>query len=91
SFVYVRSFRFVRSQLFVGKEKRLVGEPSTLTEKKKEEKLSKADEKISYEAKELEAVISHEKGAHDNWLAAWTDERNFKGKKRLQTDKNELQ
>ncbi|XP_049622914.1 LOW QUALITY PROTEIN: melanoma inhibitory activity protein 2 [Suncus etruscus] len=65
----------------------------------KEEKLSKADEKISYAAEELEMyrkrakdleeelertihsyqgqVISHEKKAHDNWLAARTAERNL--------------
>lgn len=65
----------------------------------KEEKLSKADEKISYATEELELyrkrakdleeelertihsyqgqVISHEKKAHDNWLAARTAERNL--------------
>ncbi|XP_057577405.1 melanoma inhibitory activity protein 2 isoform X1 [Hippopotamus amphibius kiboko] len=65
----------------------------------KEEKLSKADEKISYAAEELETyrkrakdleeelertihsyqgqIISHEKKAHDNWLAARTAERNL--------------
>lgn len=65
----------------------------------KEEKLSKADERISYAAEELEMyrkrakdleeelertihsyqgqVISHEKKAHDNWLAARTAERNL--------------
>ncbi|XP_054988778.1 melanoma inhibitory activity protein 2 isoform X2 [Sorex araneus] len=65
----------------------------------KEEKLSKADEKISYATEELEMyrkrakdleeelertihsyqgqVISHEKKAHDNWLAARTAERNL--------------
>uniref|UniRef100_A0A673TFK1 MIA SH3 domain ER export factor 2 n=1 Tax=Suricata suricatta TaxID=37032 RepID=A0A673TFK1_SURSU len=63
----------------------------------KEEKLSKADEKISHAAEELETyrqrakdleeelertihsyqgqIISHEKKAHDNWLAARTAER----------------
>lgn len=65
----------------------------------KEEKLSKADEKISHAAEELETyrkrakdleeelertihsyqgqIISHEKKAHDNWLAARTAERNL--------------
>ncbi|KAG8516462.1 Melanoma inhibitory activity protein 2, partial [Galemys pyrenaicus] len=65
----------------------------------KEEKLSKADEKITYAAEELETyrkrakdleeelertihsyqgqIISHEKKAHDNWLAARTAERNL--------------
>ncbi|XP_059860623.1 melanoma inhibitory activity protein 2 isoform X2 [Delphinus delphis] len=65
----------------------------------KEEKLSKADEKISHAAEELETyrkrakdleeelertihsyqgqIISHEKKAHDNWLAARTTERNL--------------
>ncbi|XP_068847140.1 melanoma inhibitory activity protein 2 isoform X7 [Capricornis sumatraensis] len=65
----------------------------------KEEKLSKADEKINHAAEELETyrkrakdleeelertvhsykgqVISHEKKAHDNWLAARTAERNL--------------
>uniref|UniRef100_A0A8C6GJN5 Melanoma inhibitory activity protein 2 n=1 Tax=Mus spicilegus TaxID=10103 RepID=A0A8C6GJN5_MUSSI len=65
----------------------------------KEEKLSKADEKISHATEELETcrqrakdleeelertihsyqgqVISHEKKAHDNWLAARTLERNL--------------
>ncbi|KAF6131487.1 MIA SH3 domain ER export factor 2 [Phyllostomus discolor] len=65
----------------------------------KEEKLSKADEKISHAAEELETyrkrtkdleeelertihsyqgqIISHEKKAHDNWLAARTSERNL--------------
>ncbi|XP_060031443.1 melanoma inhibitory activity protein 2 isoform X2 [Erinaceus europaeus] len=65
----------------------------------KEEKLSRADEKISYAAEELETyrkrakdleeelertihsyqgqIISHEKKAHDNWLAARTTERNL--------------
>ncbi|XP_012580107.1 PREDICTED: cTAGE family member 5 isoform X2 [Condylura cristata] len=65
----------------------------------KEEKLSKADEKITYAAEELETyrkrakdleeelertihsyqgqIISHEKRAHDNWLAARTAERNL--------------
>ncbi|XP_055989744.1 melanoma inhibitory activity protein 2 isoform X2 [Sorex fumeus] len=65
----------------------------------KEEKLSKADEKISYATEELEMyrkrakdleeelertihsyqgqIISHEKKAHDNWLAARTAERNL--------------
>uniref|UniRef100_A0A8C3YF12 Melanoma inhibitory activity protein 2 n=1 Tax=Catagonus wagneri TaxID=51154 RepID=A0A8C3YF12_9CETA len=65
----------------------------------KEEKLSKADEKISHAVEELETYrkrardleeelertihsyqgqsISHEKKAHDNWLAARTAERNL--------------
>ncbi|XP_006053835.4 melanoma inhibitory activity protein 2 isoform X3 [Bubalus bubalis] len=65
----------------------------------KEEKLSKADEKINHAAEELETyrkrakdleeelertihsyqgqIISHEKKAHDNWLAARTAERNL--------------
>ncbi|XP_070485711.1 melanoma inhibitory activity protein 2 isoform X12 [Equus przewalskii] len=65
----------------------------------KEEKLSKADEKISHAAEELETyrkrakdleeelertirsyqgqIISHEKKAHDNWLAARNAERNL--------------
>ncbi|XP_032260890.1 melanoma inhibitory activity protein 2 isoform X6 [Phoca vitulina] len=65
----------------------------------KEEKLSKADEKISHAAEELETyrkrakdleeelertihsyqgqITSHEKKAHDNWLAARTAERNL--------------
>ncbi|XP_049467537.1 melanoma inhibitory activity protein 2 isoform X7 [Panthera uncia] len=65
----------------------------------KEERLSKADEKISHAAEELETyrkrakdleeelertihsyqgqIISHEKKAHDNWLAARTAERNL--------------
>ncbi|XP_074184282.1 melanoma inhibitory activity protein 2 isoform X10 [Rhinolophus sinicus] len=65
----------------------------------KEEKLSKADEKISHAAEELETyrkrakdleeelertvhsyqgqIMSHEKKAHDNWLAARTAERNL--------------
>ncbi|XP_027425836.1 melanoma inhibitory activity protein 2 isoform X4 [Zalophus californianus] len=65
----------------------------------KEEKLSKADEKISHAAEELETyrkrakdleeelartihsyqgqIISHERKAHDNWLAARTAERNL--------------
>lgn len=65
----------------------------------KEEKLSKADERISHAAEELETyrkrakdleeelertihsyqgqIISHEKKAHDNWLAARTAERNL--------------
>uniref|UniRef100_A0A8C6DSZ1 Melanoma inhibitory activity protein 2 n=1 Tax=Moschus moschiferus TaxID=68415 RepID=A0A8C6DSZ1_MOSMO len=65
----------------------------------KEEKLSKADEKISHAAEELETyrkrakdleeelertihsyqgqIISHEKKAYDNWLAARTAERNL--------------
>ncbi|XP_045143577.1 melanoma inhibitory activity protein 2 [Echinops telfairi] len=65
----------------------------------KQEKLSKADEKLSYAAEELETyrkrakdleeelertvlsyqgqIISHEKKAHDNWLAARTAERNL--------------
>ncbi|XP_059952271.1 melanoma inhibitory activity protein 2 isoform X5 [Mesoplodon densirostris] len=65
----------------------------------KEEKLSKADEKISHAAEELETyrkrakdleeelertihsyqgqITSHEKKAHDNWLAARTTERNL--------------
>ncbi|XP_036737132.2 melanoma inhibitory activity protein 2 isoform X10 [Manis pentadactyla] len=65
----------------------------------KEEKLSKADEKISHAVEELETyrkrakdleeelertihsyqgqIFSHEKKAHDNWLAARTAERNL--------------
>ncbi|KAM8781947.1 melanoma inhibitory activity protein 2 isoform 3-T3 [Rhynchonycteris naso] len=65
----------------------------------KEERLFKADEKISHAAEELETyrkrakdleeelertihsyqgqIISHEKKAHDNWLAARTAERNL--------------
>ncbi|XP_075387096.1 melanoma inhibitory activity protein 2 isoform X2 [Tenrec ecaudatus] len=65
----------------------------------KQEKLSKADEKLNYAAEELETyrkrakdleeelertvlsyqgqIISHEKKAHDNWLAARTTERNL--------------
>uniref|UniRef100_A0A2K5KQL1 CTAGE family member 5 n=1 Tax=Cercocebus atys TaxID=9531 RepID=A0A2K5KQL1_CERAT len=52
----------------------------------KEEKLSKADKKISHATKELETygqrakglqIISREKKAHHNWLAAWTAERNL--------------
>ncbi|XP_065763058.1 melanoma inhibitory activity protein 2 isoform X4 [Muntiacus reevesi] len=65
----------------------------------KEEKLSKADEKVNHAAEELETyrkrakdleeelertihsyqgqIISHEKKAHDNWLAARTAERNL--------------
>ncbi|KAM9645873.1 melanoma inhibitory activity protein 2 isoform 2-T2 [Trichechus inunguis] len=65
----------------------------------KEEKLSKADEKLSHAAEELEIyrkrakdleeelertilsyqgqITSHEKKAHDNWLAARTAERNL--------------
>ncbi|KAM5242415.1 melanoma inhibitory activity protein 2 isoform 5-T5 [Hipposideros larvatus] len=65
----------------------------------KEEKLSKADEKISHAAEELETyrkrakdleeelertiqsyqgqIMSHEKKAHDNWMAARTAERSL--------------
>ncbi|XP_042636585.1 melanoma inhibitory activity protein 2 [Orycteropus afer afer] len=65
----------------------------------KQEKLSKADEKLSHAAEELEAyrkrvkdleeelertiisyqgqITSHEKKAHDNWMAARTAERNL--------------
>uniref|UniRef100_A0A2R8ZBQ1 Uncharacterized protein n=1 Tax=Pan paniscus TaxID=9597 RepID=A0A2R8ZBQ1_PANPA len=54
----------------------------------KEEKLSKVHEKINHATEELETyrktihsyqgwIISHEKKAHNNWLAAWTAERNL--------------
>nr|KAF6477078.1 ADP-ribosylarginine hydrolase [Molossus molossus] len=77
--------------------RKLTGEENYRLEKEK--KLSKADEKISHAAQELETyrkrakdleeelertihsykgqIISHEKKAHDNWLAAWTAERNL--------------
>uniref|UniRef100_A0A2K5YX35 CTAGE family member 5 n=1 Tax=Mandrillus leucophaeus TaxID=9568 RepID=A0A2K5YX35_MANLE len=78
----------------------------------KEEKLSKADKKISHATKELETygqrvkdleeelertihyyqqqIISHEKKAHHNWLAAWTAERNLNDLRKENANRQKL-
>ncbi|XP_050660429.1 LOW QUALITY PROTEIN: melanoma inhibitory activity protein 2-like [Macaca thibetana thibetana] len=78
----------------------------------KEEKLSKADKKISHATKELETygqrakdleeeleriihyyqqqIISHEKKAHHNWLAAWTAEINLNDLRKENANRQKL-